>query len=95
MTMKDAIGYDVDDVLDLIGLRRRSARAKTLLSAIGLVALGAGVGACAGLLLAPASGRRLRQDVGDRLDQIKERMKTGAQKRGIAVDATPQQEQQA
>jgi hypothetical protein len=95
MTMKNAIGYDIDDILDLVGLRRRGVRARILLSALGLVALGAGFGACAGLLLAPSSGRRLRQDVGDRLDQIRERMKTEAQKRGIAANAAPQPPQQA
>jgi hypothetical protein len=93
MTMKDAIGYDIDDILDLVGLRRRRA-ARTLLSAVALIALGAGFGAGAGLLLAPSSGRRLRQDVGDRLDQFRERVKGEAQKRGIAVNATPAPQQQ-
>jgi hypothetical protein len=91
--MKDVIRYDIDDVLDLVGLHRRHG-SRTLLAALGLIALGAGFGACAGLLLAPSSGRRLRQDVGDRLDQIRERVKGEAQKRGIAVNATPAQPQQ-
>jgi hypothetical protein len=94
MTMKEAIGYDIDDILDLVGLQRRRMRARILLSAATLIALGAGIGACAGLLLAPSSGRRLRQDVGDRLDQIKERVKGEAQKRGIPVNATPSAPQQ-
>lgn len=94
MRMKDVIGYDIDDALDLVGLHRRHG-SKTVLAALALIALGAGFGACAGLLLAPSSGRRLRQDVGDRLDQIRERVKGEAQKRGIAVNATtpPQQQQ--
>ena len=93
MSVKDVIGYDIDDVLGLVGLQRRRAPG-TILAILGLVAIGAGFGACAGLLLAPSSGRRLRQDMGDRLDQIRERVKGEAQKRGIAVNATPQQQQQ-
>jgi gas vesicle protein len=90
MTMKNAIGYDIDDALRLMGLRRTRALFGTVLPAIGLLCLGAAIGAGAGLMLAPSSGRRLRQDVGDRLDQIKERMKTEAQKHG--VNATPPQQ---
>jgi len=92
MSIKNAIGYDIDDVLHLIGLRRQRALFGTVLPAIGLMCLGAAIGASAGLMFAPSSGRRLRQDVGDRLDQIKERVKTEAQKRGVAVNATPQQQ---
>jgi hypothetical protein len=94
MTMKSAIGYDIDDILDLVGLQRRRVSVRILLTAIGLMAAGAAAGACAGLLLAPSSGRRLRQDVGDRLDQIRERVKGEAQKRGITTNATPQQQEQ-
>jgi hypothetical protein len=67
-------GYDLDDALQLIGMRRRSAIA-AFLPAIGLLAAGAAIGAGIGLALAPSSGRRLRQDLGGRLDQLRERVK--------------------
>jgi hypothetical protein len=74
MRMKKVMrGYDLDDALQLIGMRRRSPMA-VLLPAIGLLAAGAAIGAGIGLALAPSSGRRLRQDLGGRLDQLRERV---------------------
>jgi hypothetical protein len=66
--------YDADDVLELVGLERRRPLMAAILPAIGLLALGAAVGAGFGLMLAPSSGRRLRKDVGDRFDQLREKM---------------------
>ncbi len=86
--MKNMIRYDIDDVLDLVGLRRSRSLFGIALSAIGLVAVGAAVGACAGLMLAPSSGRRLRQDVGDRLGQLRRKIKSDARKLA-ATNATP------
>ena len=75
-----------DSLLGYVGMaRRRRALVDTLLPAAGLVALGAVFGAGLGLMLAPSSGSRLRQDVGDRLDRIKNRV-TG--RPGI-LNATP------
>jgi hypothetical protein len=78
--MKKLVGYDVDDVLDLVGLERQRPVLGALLPAMGLLALGAAIGAGIGLMLAPSSGRRLRKDVGDRIDQIRERMLTEARR---------------
>jgi len=89
MSMKNLIRYDIDDILDLVGLERRRSFMGAALPAIGFVALGAALGAGIGLMLAPSSGRRLRQEVGDRFDQIRERVKSEAQKQGI-VNATQQ-----
>jgi hypothetical protein len=83
MSMKRFIGYDINDVLDLVGLVRRRSMLGSVLPAMGFVALGAAIGAGVGLMLAPSSGRRLRQDVGDRLDQIREKMKSESEKRGV------------
>ncbi len=80
MKMKHLIGYDVDDILDLVGLERRRTFLEFALPAFGFIALGAAVGAGIGLAFAPSSGRRLRQEMGDRLDQIRERVKTEARK---------------
>jgi hypothetical protein len=90
MTMKKAIGYDLDDILDLVGLQRRRSVIGSVLPAIGLVAIGAAVGAGIGLMLAPSSGRRLRQEVGDRFDRIRERVKSEAQKQNM-IGAPAQQ----
>ena len=90
MTMKKVIGYDLDDILDLVGLERRRSLIGSMLPAIGLVAIGAAIGASVGLMFAPSSGRRLRQEVGDRLDQIRERVKSEAQKQGV-MSASAQQ----
>jgi hypothetical protein len=80
MTIKRVTGYDMDDILGLIGLERRRSLVTVFLPVLGYIALGAALGAGLGLMLAPSSGRRLRQDVGDRLDQILERMKRETQR---------------
>lgn len=85
--MKKLIGYDIEDVLDLIGLERRRSFFGMLVPAVGLVALGAAIGAGIGLAFAPSSGRRLRQEMGDRLDQLRERIKNEAQKGGVLNSA--------
>jgi hypothetical protein len=88
MRMKNLTGYDIEDVLELIGLARRRSVLGTMVPVIGYVALGAALGAGIGLMFAPSSGRRLRQEVGDRLDQMRERVKTEAKKQGIVNNAT-------
>jgi gas vesicle protein len=72
------MGYDMDDVLNYAGLQRRTTLLEAFLPAVGLVMLGAAVGAAVGLSFAPSSGRRLRQDMSDRFDQLRERMKNEA-----------------
>ncbi len=67
--------YDLDDGLRLIGLARRRSMIGLFLPAIGLLAAGAAIGAGVGLAFAPSSGRRLRQDVGGRFDQLRERVR--------------------
>jgi hypothetical protein len=76
--MKNFTRYDVDDVLELIGLERKRPLLAAILPAMGILAFGAAVGAGFGLMLAPSSGRRLRQDVGDRFDQLREKMMSDA-----------------
>jgi sensor domain CHASE-containing protein len=76
--MKNIIGYDIDDLLNFAGLQRRTTFLGSVLPAVGLVAIGAAFGAAVGLSFAPSSGRRLRQDMSDRLEQLRERMKTEA-----------------
>jgi sensor domain CHASE-containing protein len=76
MWMKKRIGYDLDDILHLARLQRRRSMTAFVVPAALFMILGAALGAGFGLVLAPSSGRRLRQEVGDRLDQIRERVKS-------------------
>ncbi len=90
MKMKKLIGYDIDNILDLVRLERRRPLVQFVLPAVGLLAIGAAIGGGAGLILAPWSGRRLRQEVGGRIDQIRERLKSDQRKHEM-VNAAPQQ----
>jgi hypothetical protein len=76
MIMKDITGYDINDALELLGLQRKPTLLSALLPAVALVSVGAAVGAGVGLAFAPSSGRRLRKEFGDRIDQLRERIKT-------------------
>jgi hypothetical protein len=87
--MKKMMGHDIDDILELAGLERRRNILSMLLPAVGLLAFGAAFGAGVGLMFAPSSGRRFRQDMGDRLDQLRDKMKNEAQKEGV-MNATHQ-----
>jgi hypothetical protein len=77
MNMKKLMrSYDADDILHFIGLAQRRSFLGALLPALGLLTAGAVIGAGIGLAFAPSSGQRLRQDVGGRLDQLRDRVKT-------------------
>jgi hypothetical protein len=88
--MRKILSYDIDDVLDLVGLHRRRSAIGVILPAIGLVAFGAAIGAGVGLMFAPSSGRRLRQGVSERIDQMREKVKVEARKQGL-LNATQEQ----
>lgn len=90
MKMKKLIGYDIGNIFDLVRLERRRSLIQFVLPAVGLLAIGAAIGGGAGLMLAPWSGRRLRQEVGGRIDQIRERLKSD-QRKQETVNATPRQ----
>lgn len=63
-----------DDVLGLVGLARRHGGVERTLSAIGLVAVGAAVGAGVALIFAPSSGQQLRARLSERVDEAKDRV---------------------
>jgi hypothetical protein len=88
--MRKILSYDIDDALDIIGLRRSRSAIGVILPALGLVAVGAAIGASIGLMFAPSSGRRLRQGMTERLDKVREKMKVEARKQGL-LNATPEQ----
>lgn len=66
--------FGFDDLLAPVGLERRRSALDKVLPAIGYVGLGTVIGAGAALLLAPSSGRELRQRVSSQLDEAKTRM---------------------
>lgn len=72
--VKLARSFEADDLLGLVGLQRRRSVLQTLLPAIGLVSLGAAVGAGAALLIAPSSGADLRQRLTERVDKLTEKI---------------------
>src|ERR1039457_4045871 len=72
--VKVARKFEIDDLLGVVGLQRRRSVAQMILPAIGLVSLGAAVGAGAALLIAPSSGADLRQRLTERMDKLTERI---------------------
>lgn len=78
--LKDRIDdIDVDDLLQRIGLRRRSSGWATFFGSLGVFAAGALVGAGVGMLFAPKAGTELRSDVAGKLRSGAETLKDSAQ----------------
>jgi gas vesicle protein len=88
--MRKLMGYDIEDVLELAGLQSRHSLMGTLLPALGLLAAGAAIGAGVGLAFAPSSGRRLREGMSGRLDQLREGAKKEVHKYGEANASSTQ-----
>ncbi len=65
---------DVDDVLGIVGLERRSRWAEHLLPSLALAAVSAAIGAGTALLLAPTSGAELRRRLSSRAAEARERL---------------------
>jgi hypothetical protein len=57
--MRDVAEYDIDDALQLVGLRRRSSMAARFFGSLGLVVGGIAVGTVIGLMLAPKASKGL------------------------------------
>jgi hypothetical protein len=61
----------VNGILAKAGIGRRRALVSLAIPMAGWMTLGAAIGAGVGLFFAPSSGRRLRQDMGERLDTLR------------------------
>ena len=72
MKIENIRDLNKDQVLKMLGLEKRSSTAVSALQSLGLIGLGALLGAGVMLLMAPKSGREVREDLGRRL-------KSGAQ----------------
>lgn len=65
--MKRLRNLDKDDLLEGLGLQLRSSPADWILPTVGIFSVGILVGAGLGLILAPKSGREIRDDLRSRL----------------------------
>ena len=57
-----------------MGIQRRRSPSQLILPTIGLVSLGAVVGASAALLVAPSTGAELRQRLSERVDKLTDKL---------------------
>lgn len=64
---KQLSSLEKDDILKVFGVEERRSTMDYLLPAVGMFSVGVLVGAGLGLMLAPKSGRELRQDLQSRL----------------------------
>ena len=72
MNLKDLRKLDKDDILDMLGLETKSSTGAWLAGALGTFGVGLLVGAGIGLMLAPKTGRELREDIRERLRRAPE-----------------------
>jgi hypothetical protein len=73
MNLNDLRSMDRDDLLRMVGLETRRSAADYLMPALGLFGAGLVVGAGLGLLLAPKSGREIRGELTERMQEVRER----------------------
>ncbi len=90
--IKAVRGLEADDLLGLVGMQRRRGSVETVLPAIGLVGLGAAVGAGAALLVAPMTGADLRQRLSERVDQLTDKLNELGENYGRHAGSNPSHE---
>jgi gas vesicle protein len=74
MNFKELRNLDRDDILEMIGLQRKTSTAGWLAGTLGTFGIGLLVGAGIALMMAPKSGRELRENLRDRLRRMPEDM---------------------
>ena len=67
MNLKDLKNVDKTQILEMLGLEEKSSTTSNVLQSLGLIGVGAIVGAAITLLFAPKEGRELRQDIKRRI----------------------------
>jgi YtxH-like protein len=75
MNLSDVTDLKAEDLLAATGLATRQTATARLLNFAGAFAAGALIGGIAALLLAPKSGRGLREDLGDSIRSVPEAFK--------------------
>ena len=68
MKLNDIRNLSKDDVLAALGLQTRTSTLGSVFGSIGLIGLGMIIGASAALMMAPKSGRELREDLSTKLN---------------------------
>jgi hypothetical protein len=63
MDMKDIKNLDKEQILEMLGLQQADTTVAVTLRALGLIGIGALLGATIMLFLAPQSGREMRENV--------------------------------
>ena len=86
--LRDLKKLDRDDLLEVIGLQRRSST-DWILPTLGALGVGMLVGAGLGLLLAPKEGRLLREDLIGKLKAQKEQLPEALSGLSQKVEAPP------
>ena len=67
MKISDVSDLSKEDVLSALGLSIKPSTSQRVFSSLGLIGLGAVVGAGVALLMAPSSGQELRAGLGDKI----------------------------
>ncbi len=67
MNIKDIKNLDKEQILELLGLESERSTTSSVIWSVALIAMGAVAGATIALMLAPQSGRELRENVGRKL----------------------------
>jgi len=63
-----------EDILENLGLQRRTSFGEAFLPGLGVFVAGVAVGAGISLLLAPKTGREMRDDLYQRMDSIRDQL---------------------
>jgi len=71
--IKELKSIDKDDILAALGLQTKKSAAEYLLPVLGLFSAGILVGVGVGMLVAPKSGRELRESLGKRVEEVRDR----------------------
>ena len=71
MKLSDISDLSKDDILSALGLSAKRSTSERWLESAGIFGVGLLLGAGAALLLAPKSGRGLREDLGDRMRRVR------------------------
>ena len=72
MKISDISNLSKEDILAALGLESKATTTERVLGSIGIFGVGLLVGAGVALLLAPKSGEDLREDLGQRLRNLRQ-----------------------
>lgn len=87
MNIKDIKNLDKDQILEMLGLEGERSTTSSILWSIGLIAIGAVAGAGIALLLAPQTGRELRENVSRKLKNTADDVVSSARRKADEVQS--------